>query len=272
MDTSDKETNEEEQNKNCCPLEQACSDDWSWDVKSHEVKLCGPKQRIAHFHPNWSNGTAGVRGTRVLNGGRFYWEVIVSRRIFGTSMMFGIGTKNARLHVDAFVNMLGEDKESWGLSHKGYIWHNGTFQFYTKPFPENKPTTIGIYFDGIAGTLTYYKDNESLGVAYKDLNKITEPLYPMVCSTAAKTQMALGVMKRGHVSLQDICRATIVKNLKNESQVDQLELPLSLKRFISEELDDSNNIVDSSSNNSEAGSESVLSIQQQTTNIDSSSS
>ena len=32
-------------------------------------------QRIAHFHPNWSNGTAGVRGTRILNGGRFYWEV-----------------------------------------------------------------------------------------------------------------------------------------------------------------------------------------------------
>jgi SPRY domain-containing SOCS box protein 3 len=33
-------------------------------------------------------------------------------------MMFGIGTKKARLHVDAFVNMLGEDESSWGLSHK----------------------------------------------------------------------------------------------------------------------------------------------------------
>ena len=56
-----------------------------------QVRLYGPKQRIAHFHPNWSNGTAGVRGTRVLNGGRFYWEINVSQRIFGTSMMFGIG-------------------------------------------------------------------------------------------------------------------------------------------------------------------------------------
>ena len=34
-------------------------------------------------------------------------------------MMFGIGTSKARLHVDAFVNMLGENEQSWGLSHKG---------------------------------------------------------------------------------------------------------------------------------------------------------
>ena len=33
---------------------------------------------------------------RVLNGGRYYWEINVSQRIFGTSMMFGIGTRRAR--------------------------------------------------------------------------------------------------------------------------------------------------------------------------------
>ncbi len=36
-------------------------------------------------------------------------------------MMFGVATKKARLHVDAFVNLLGEDSQSWGLSHKGNI-------------------------------------------------------------------------------------------------------------------------------------------------------
>lgn len=73
-------------------------------------------------------------------------------------MMFGIGTKRARLHVDSFVNMLGEDDQSWGLSHKGYIWNKGTHRQYTQPFRENVATTIGIYFDGHAGTLTYFKD------------------------------------------------------------------------------------------------------------------
>ena len=76
------------------------------------------------------------------------------------SMMFGIGTKRSRLHVDSFVNMLGEDELSWGLSHKGYIWSKGTSRQYTKPFRENVATTIGIYFDGVAGTLTYFKDFE----------------------------------------------------------------------------------------------------------------
>ena len=68
------------------PLYNGCEDHWSWNPKdkSHEVRLNGPNSRISHFHPNWSNGTAGVRGTRILNGGRYYWEINVSQRIFGT--------------------------------------------------------------------------------------------------------------------------------------------------------------------------------------------
>ena len=43
--------------------------------------------------------------------------------------MFGIGTAKARLHVDAFVNMLGEDEQNWGLSHKGLVWHKGQHRY-----------------------------------------------------------------------------------------------------------------------------------------------
>ena len=57
------------------PLENACNDNWTWSFKnkSHEVVLHGPKHRIAKFHPHWSNGTAGVRGTRQLNNKKFWW-------------------------------------------------------------------------------------------------------------------------------------------------------------------------------------------------------
>ena len=48
-------------------------------------------------------------------------------------------------------------------------------------------TTIGLYFDGVAGTLTYYKDGTCLGVAFTGLQDVTEPLYPIVCSTAYRT-------------------------------------------------------------------------------------
>lgn len=36
-------------------------------------------------------------------------------------MMFGIGTRKARLHVNSFTNLLGEDENGWGLSHKGKL-------------------------------------------------------------------------------------------------------------------------------------------------------
>lgn len=165
-------------------------------------------------------------------------------------MMFGIGTKNARLHVDAFVNMLGETKDSWGLSHKGLLWHNGRYHQYTKSFKENISTTIGLYFDGISGTLTYYKDGVNLGVAFTGLADIEEPLYPIICSTAAKTEMALGVTKREFQSIQDRCRAVILRTLNHEDQIDQLELPRTLKRFISEGLsEESQEDIDLTKNN-----------------------
>lgn len=30
------------------------------------------------------SGTAGIRGTRILNNGRYFWELKVSQRVFGT--------------------------------------------------------------------------------------------------------------------------------------------------------------------------------------------
>lgn len=221
------------------PLHNFCSDNWSWNKrdKSHEVRLHGANGRTAHFHPNWSNGTAGVRGTRILNRGRYYWEINVTQRIFGTSMMFGIGTKKARLHIDAFVNMLGEDEHGWGLSHKGLLWHNGKWRQYAKPFRENEATTVGLLFDGIKGTLAYYKDGNSLGVAFTDLHLVKDELYPVVCSTAAKTEMELGITKREFGSLQDRCRALILKLLRNENDICELLLPKPLKMYLTEGAD-----------------------------------
>ncbi len=216
------------------PIKDACPVFWTWNYtdKSHEVRLYGNRFQTAHFHPNWSNGTAGVRGTKALNYGKHYWEVKVTQRIFGTSMMFGIGTKKARLHVDAFVNMIGEDEHSWGLSHKGLLWHNGKWSQYTKSFKENEPTTIGMLFDWNQGTLTYFKDGESLGIAFSDLNQIQDDIFPVVCSTAAKTEMSLGVTLRNFHDLQDRCRAAIISRMHQYNEADFLPLPNKMISYI----------------------------------------
>ena len=192
--------------------------------------MVGPFNESAHFHPNWSNGTAGVRGTKRLNDTVSYWEVHIEKRVFGTSMMIGIGNRRARLHADAFVNLIGEDSNSWGLSHKGLLWHDGKWRQYTQPFRENKATSIGVLFDWDQGTLTYYKDGDSLGVAFTGLNRVKQDVYPFVCSTAAKTDMRLGVMLRGFESLQDRCRVVIAQHCRTNGF--GLPLPYRMIEYI----------------------------------------
>ena len=68
------------------PLVNGCDDNWSWIVKGKSrdiVRFYGSKRRIVEFHPLLSLGTEGVRGNRILNNARFYWEVIITRRDCG---------------------------------------------------------------------------------------------------------------------------------------------------------------------------------------------
>ena len=175
---------------------------------------------------------------REFQQGHFVFQIRVSSRLFGTSMMFGVATRRARLHADSFLNLLGEDGESWGLSHKGLAWHGGRSVAFCPPFAENVAVTVGVVYDGLHGTLAYYKDGESLGVAFTGLHTLHRDLYPAVCSTAAKTEMTLGVTRRAFLSLQDRCRASIVRRLvavRSVPGVCRLPLPRLLCRYVGEE-------------------------------------
>ena len=50
-----------------------------------------------------------------------------------------------------------------------------------------------------------------MGIAFRGLDEVPSPLFPMICSTAAKTEMTLAKAKRDFHSLQDRCRQVIVK-------------------------------------------------------------
>lgn len=223
------------------PLEHGCNAWWHWSQrhKSPEVLLYS---RTALFHPNWSHGTAAVRGSQEINGGLHYWEVQVSQRLFGTAVMFGVCTASARLHADSFVSLVGEDEFGWGLSHKGLIWHNGKWRHYTEPFRENRATTIGVLFDGEQGTLGFYKDAQWLGIAFTGLDAVTEPLYPVISSTAAKTELTLGATRRGWVSLQDRARHALLTALPQPRLLYALPLPPALRHYLEDDLPPLKNI------------------------------
>ena len=150
--------------------------------------------------------------------------------------MFGIASKKARIHADTFTNLLGEDENSWALSHKGVIWHRGRSRTFTESFVENQTTVIGVLFNGFDGTLSYYKDGQDLGVAFTGINHVDQLLYPAISSTAAKTDMMLGIRVRSFDNLQDRCRLVIARCLDRGKQGDagQLPVPNIIKRFINQ--------------------------------------
>lgn len=177
-------------------------------------------------------------------------------RVFGTSMMFGISTRSAPLQHTSFTNLIGEDQWGWGLSHKGLIWHNGKWKVYTKPFRENCTTVIGCLFNGADGTLTFFKDGVSLGIAFTGLNLVNDNLYPTVSSTAAKTEFCFLLAQREFSNLQERyffsvvcithlltwppnrCRHIIRQNIRCEKAIKSLELPDRLKSYVELEEDD----------------------------------
>ncbi|XP_022095433.1 SPRY domain-containing SOCS box protein 3-like isoform X2 [Acanthaster planci] len=181
-----------------------------------------------------SMGTAGVRGTQGFHEGEFYWEIIFTEPAFGTAVMVGVGTRKALLHTTnyQYINMLGMDDQSWGLSYKGTLWHNGTSQQYCQPFYENN-TRIGILLNLYVGTLTFFKDGVNLGVAFKDLHHVGEDLYPLACSTAAETELELGVRSSRKLRLQDKCYSTILRHIgHNDNNIDILPLPHTMKHVL----------------------------------------
>ncbi|KAI5700150.1 hypothetical protein M8J76_012629 [Diaphorina citri] len=214
-------------------------DTWTWDlqdINSHTTWVDEKTRRTVILHPNWSKGAAGIRGTRTLNHGRYYWELNTTRRTTGTSVQFGIGTKQARTHHEEFVDLMGNDENSWALSHRGLIFHGGVVYKYTDALIESSKTIkIGVEFDGIAGTLGFYKDGEYLGIAFHGLQHVKEPLYPMVSSTALRTKITLELARQDYIHLKDMCRASIIQHM-TQADLDAILLPVSIKEYIDEAM------------------------------------
>ncbi|XP_035252468.1 SPRY domain-containing SOCS box protein 3 isoform X1 [Anguilla anguilla] len=213
---------------------------WEWDASSKSpAAQLSPCRQAVYFHTNMlleSEGTAGVRGTKGFTHGEHYWEIEFSEPPYGTSVMVGLGTKKALLHTGGyqFINLLGMDEESWGLSYKGVLWHGGRSRKYTEPFYD-KMTVIGVLLNLDAGTLGFYRDGLSLGPAFSGLHEVGAPLFPLVSSTAPETEVQLGVRTTRLVSLQERCLNAIAQSLGSRTPLgsrgpqDSLPLPPSLR-------------------------------------------
>ncbi|EDS28500.1 conserved hypothetical protein [Culex quinquefasciatus] len=108
------------------------------------------------------------------------------------NQMLGIGTDKIDLlaHRFKFASVLGQDDQSWGYSYRGLTQHNGQLKYYGKKFSQGR--IIGIYVDMFRGVLEFYLNRRSQGRAYTNLPRdAAVRVFPMVCSTSAKSSLKL---------------------------------------------------------------------------------
>lgn len=77
--------------------------------------------------------------------------------------MVGVGTANADISEasQVFCALLGQDKESWGFSYKGYVQHDNKTCDYGLGFI--KGSSVGVHLDTWRGTLQFFLDRKPLG-------------------------------------------------------------------------------------------------------------
>ncbi|KAK5984233.1 SPRY domain-containing SOCS box protein 3 [Trichostrongylus colubriformis] len=169
---------------------QLYPDSWPFSKESTNLEAAIWGNEVL-FHPVYAFGTAGIRGAKQLTATSIvYWDTRVCQHLFGTSIMFGVGTKYASTRARSqFVDLLGDDEHSYGLNQKGLVRHCGIEVAVCEPLPY-RDCVVGILFDGPGRKISFYRNGEYLCTPFTDID-VSEPLYPMVSSTAQQSRFII---------------------------------------------------------------------------------
>ncbi|XP_035255190.1 SPRY domain-containing SOCS box protein 3a [Anguilla anguilla] len=210
--------------------------DWVWDDGGRSTAtLLSCDNRKVSFHTEYSCGTAAVRGSKPLADGQHFWEIKMTSPVYGTDMMVGIGTSDVNLdkYRHTFCSLLGKDEDSWGLSYTGLLHHRGDKVNFSSRFGQG--SIIGVHLDTWHGTLTFFKNRKCIGVAATELHN--KKLYPMACSTAAKSSMKVIRSCFAPTSLQYLCCARLRRLLPDRADaLGLLPLPPGLRLLLHNKL------------------------------------
>ncbi|KAI6221122.1 SPRY domain-containing SOCS box protein 3 [Aphelenchoides besseyi] len=192
---------------------------WSWSRELIKGKVTSREALIQQdtvvFHPNYSYGTAAVLGELKLTPETVaYWEIRIPN-VSGTSMMFGIGTANAKLLSPiSFENLIGnEDRQSYGLSHHGNVHFGGEHRSYCSPLSLTTTATVGVLFDGPKKELSFFINGQNMGVGFENVD-VSRTYHPMVSSTSQKSWFTVINQRRR------ICGVTSLKVIALERIAD----------------------------------------------------
>lgn len=220
-----------EQNPSKIPINSAYHKiNWQWTSASESLIFSNDFKSVCiHSDCQSCFETEAVRADTPLKLNAFtYWEVsILNENLSGTSIQIGLGNKSASTKAFGYVNLLGSDSNSYGLSHVGQTWHaNQSNQFYS---PSNESQTkIGCLFNGYTGSLSFFKNGTPLGVAFENID-MSKDLFPMVSSTAAQSAFRIECVYESFPSLMDLCRKAV---LNSQIHLSKKAVPKSVLNFL----------------------------------------
>lgn len=216
--------------------EHLSSCEWRWNDKDCGKDLVLHRHKLAvTLHPGKSAGCVLVRGDKVLRPNmEHYFEVELKGPFHGQARQVGIGTKHTALqsnHCD-FYPLIGKDISSWGVNYNGYKSNAGDKALHVKIEPEKyEVIKVGVHYDSYYGRLAFELNGKSSGLAYEKVHTNID-MYPMLCGSAAGTQMRLVYSSSSVMSLKAICRGMVRQCVSREKDLEQLALPTHLKRYL----------------------------------------
>ena len=160
---------------------------------NHDVKPDTPINNFATLNPlvdspaTLTNGNLQFLGINpnycttlstfcLHHGKKWYWEILAT----DDDSCTGIATESANL--SGTTGYLGSDAHGYVyFGHNGQKYHNNTGSSYSQQFGNGD--VIGVLYNGINNTLSYYKNGVSLGIAFSSLS--TTEKYFIAVSEAA---------------------------------------------------------------------------------------
>ncbi len=216
--------------------EHSSSCEWRWNDKDCGKDLVIHRSKLGvTFHPGMSRGCAAVRGDKPFRSNmEHYFEVELKGPFHGKARQVGIGTKNTALQSNNcdFYPLIGKDVSSWAVNYDGTKTNSGKSKKHVSVAPDKYSIMkLSVLYDSYYGTLAFEVNGRSSGLAYEKIHTNID-MYPMICGSAAGTQMRLVYSSSSVTSLKAIARGAIRMSISKEKDIEELELPTILKSYL----------------------------------------
>lgn len=210
--------------------------EWHWNDKDCGKDLVIHRHKLGvTFHPNKSSGCVVVRGDKVLRPNmEHYFEVELRGPFHGKARQVGIGTKHTALQSNScdFYPLIGKDLSSWGVNYNGCKSNAGSMKHHVSVDPDRyEIIKISVHYDSYYGMVAFEVNGKSSGLAFEKVHTNID-MYPMLCGSAAGTQMRLVYSSSSVMSLRALCRGVIRSSMAKEKDLEKLILPSHLKSYL----------------------------------------